>query len=141
MESVNLNRPISLNDFLNGAETFSNDELKKILDKVSHLLVKRAAPNPKNEEEELLKQIREQLPLSFITRVNELTEKVENKTITEEELLEMNSYLDAKGEYETKKIKLVQQYSELKGIPFVEMFKKLNPFNRTDESFIHFQRN
>lgn len=134
MKPVHLKLPFSINELLNNVELLSTEELKSIADKITQL-IQRKNNTPENREAHLRTIILRQPTPAFLKRYDTLSQRMENGTISQEELMEMTAYVEKMEEFDTKKITALQEYAELKKQPIEQVMKELNPFNlKTSDS-------
>ncbi|MCR9290723.1 MAG: hypothetical protein NXI23_25400 [Bacteroidetes bacterium] len=133
MGPFNIKLPFTVNDLLNYFDFLSTEELNRISEKITQLLSKRKNESPKDRESFLLNIINQKLPKAFLARYEELKSKMELETLSKSEISEMEAYAEKIEEFDTEKIKALNELSLLRKISFQQLAHDLKAFSRPNE--------
>lgn len=133
MKSFNIKLPFSVNDLLNYFNFLSTEELKQISEKIARLISKRKNESPEDRELFLLEIINQKLPKAFLNRFEELKSRMELGVLSKDEILEMEAYAEKIEEFDTEKIKALNELAVLRNVPFQQLAIDLKAFSRPNE--------
>ncbi len=114
-----------LEEVLNGMAKLSTPDLEKFLDEISYLLAKKKAPNPSERELILIAKIYDGLTSKTQKRYNELTDKVNEETITDKEHKEYLKLIDKAEKHNVDYLATLTELAQLRKIPIQKLIKQL----------------
>lgn len=130
MKSLNIKFPFSTSDLLSYFDRLNTRDLQGLAEKLAHLIAKRNAPSPRDRETALLEIIKDELPATFIKRLQELKAEMEEGVLSKSGMQEMEAYVERIEAFDTKKIEALHELSTLKKISFQQLAEDLAVFSR-----------
>jgi G3E family GTPase len=116
---------VSKNDLLRGVEQLNTTDLEDFIHQILQINAKRKAVKTNKKEGELLLIINHNFNETEQTRFDELIEKRQSHTITEEELEELKSLSDYSEEIAVERVKALTELAALRGTTVRELMKSL----------------
>ncbi|MBA3715527.1 MAG: STAS/SEC14 domain-containing protein [Pyrinomonadaceae bacterium] len=116
---------IDTEELLNAALQMSREELEQFVAKLFTLKARQETPGLSERETELLLKINQGLPPDTQQRVNELIDKRQSYTITQDELQELIQLTDQIEMFDAERLKHLIGLARLRGITLDELIKKL----------------
>lgn len=105
---------------------FQTPELEDFLREIKRILKSREPLNKKQKEVQLIQKLNETaLPKENLERYIFLHKKRKQSDLSEVELAEMSDLIDEELELQTKRVYILGELSELKGVPIIELAKQL----------------
>ncbi|NJN77295.1 MAG: hypothetical protein HC803_02355 [Saprospiraceae bacterium] len=125
MPIVQFRQELSMNDLLGVVEQFSSNELEEFIQKIQ-LLKNKKATKIASKEAELIKIIQRNFTEVEQNRFDELVEKRQAYTITDEELVELIEMTDYSEQLSVERVKALAKLSELTNKSVDELMIELN---------------
>lgn len=122
---VKSNIELGLDEILNGISQLDTPELEQFLEQVSRLLARRKAQNLSKREAELLVRINQGIGVQKAERYRQLTDKLNEESITPEEhqeLLSLINYIEAR---DSERLESLIELSGLRGLTLNELMDQL----------------
>ena len=116
---------IETDQLLQAALQMPRAELEQFVAKLFALKARQETPGLSKRETELLLQINQGLPPDMQQRLNELIDKRQSYTITQDELQELNQLTDQVEMFDAERLKHLIELAHLRGITLDEVIKKL----------------
>lgn len=116
---------INTEDLLNAALQMSREELEQFVARLFTLKARQETPCLSERETELLLKINEGLPRDTQQRLNELIQKRQSYTITEDELQELIQLTNKVEVLDAERLRHLLELAHLRGTTLDELIKKL----------------
>ncbi|MFK7948474.1 MAG: hypothetical protein AB8G11_12860 [Saprospiraceae bacterium] len=125
MPIVQFRQELSMNDLLGVVEQFSSNELEEFIHKIQ-LLKNKKATKIASKEAELIKIIQRNFTEVEQKHFDELVQKRQAYTITDEELVELIEMTDYSEQLSVERVKALAKLSELTNKSVDELMIELN---------------
>jgi hypothetical protein len=116
---------IETEQLLNAALQMPREELEQFVARLFALKAREYAPVLSEKETELLLKINQGLPPAMQQRLNELIDKRQSHTITQDELEELIQLTDQVELFDAERLKHLIELAHLRGVTLDELIKKL----------------
>lgn len=116
---------IDSEQLLNAALQMSREELEQFVARLFTLKARQETPGLSERETELLLKINQGLPPNMQQRLNELIDKRQSYTITQDELQELIKLTDRVEIFDVERLKHLIELAHLRGVTLDEVIKKL----------------
>jgi hypothetical protein len=116
---------IDLAEVLESVDQLDMSELETFAFQVNAALARRKAPNLSERETELLQKINQGLPGRMYERNQELSAKLEDEELTEEEHLELLCIAELIEQSDADRMKYLVELSQIREIPLDALMKEL----------------
>lgn len=110
---------------LQAALQMSREELEQFVARLFALKARQETPGLSERETELLMKINQGLPPNTQHRLNELIDKRQSYTITQEELQELIQLTDQAESFDVERLKQLIELAHLRGVTLDELITKL----------------
>jgi hypothetical protein len=126
MPILQIQTEVSKNDLLRGVEQLNTTDLEDFIREILQIKAKRKAAKTNKKEAELLFTINHNFNEIEQTRFDELIEKRQSHTITEEELEELKTLSTYSEEIAVERVKALTELAALKNTTVRELMKELD---------------
>jgi cation transport regulator ChaC len=116
---------IETDKLLNAALQMSQSELEQFVSRLFSLKAREYAPTLSERESELLLKINQGLPPQTRQRLNELIEKRQAYSITQDELQELRQMTDRIEKSDAERLKLLIELAALRNVPLDDLIIQL----------------
>jgi hypothetical protein len=126
MPILQIQTEVSKNDLLRGVEQLNTTDLEDFIREILQIKAKRKAAKTNKKEAELLFTINHNFNEIEQTRFDELIEKRQSHTITEEELEELKTLSTYSEEIAVERVKALTELAALRNTTVRELMKELD---------------
>jgi hypothetical protein len=116
---------IETDQLLQAALQMSREELEQFVARLFALKARQDTPSLSERETELLMKINQGLPSAMQGRLNELIDKRQSYTITQDELKELIQLTDQVEMFDVERLKHLIELAHLRGVTLDELIRKL----------------
>ena len=126
MPILQIQTEVSKNDLLRGVEQLNTTDLEDFIREILQIKAKRKAAKTNKKEAELLFTINHNFNEIEQTRFDELIEKRQSHTITEEELEKLKTLSTYSEEIAVERVKALTELAALRNTTVRELMKELD---------------
>jgi Glu-tRNA(Gln) amidotransferase subunit E-like FAD-binding protein len=116
---------IETEQLLNAALQMPQEEFEQFVTKIFSIKARERAPVLSEREAELLQKIYQGIPLATQQRLNELIEKRQSYTITEDELHELIKLTDQVELFDAERLKHLIELAHLRNVTLRDLIQQL----------------
>jgi hypothetical protein len=116
---------VDTEQLLNAALQMPQSELEQFVTKLFTLKARERAPVLSEREAELLQKIYQGIPPATQQRLNELIEKRQSYTITEDELQELINLTNQVEMFDAERLKHLIELAHLRDVPLDDLIRQL----------------
>ena len=136
MTTLHLNSEIDLEQIIHSMGKLDNQELEKVLGRLSMVLAQRKAPNVSAKETSLLKKINRSMSSVDQQRYQHLSQKLAAETLTDDEHTELTGLIDSAELADAERLNALVELSGLRKVSLEQLMLELN-IKAPEPQFIH----